>query len=552
VSARAQWITLVAMTLANSMILIDQTGVPLAIPEAVGDLGSSLDTSQWILTANVLPLAGLMVLGGRLGDQLGLRRVFLAGAVCFVASSALAGAAQNMPWLLTMRVTQGIGAALMMPTTMAIVTATFPPERRGRALGLMAGASAFFAALGPVLGGLLTEFIDWRAVLLVNVPLAAITIALTLWAAPAGPPRAGVARFDDWWGVVTFAVAIGGITLGFGQVQDWGWSAPTLVALGVGFGSLVAFVEVERRHPRPLMSFGLFRRLNYAMASISQFIAGSIELACAYLLPFFMLLVIGFAPGTAGLALVPATLPIILVAPLAGRWFDRSGGRAPLTVGFVVLAASCFALGLAFESESYTALIPGLVLQGIGLGIVLTVNDPTGLSSVPPGDQGQAAGVIDTSEQLGGAIGIAVFTVVLLHTYFDDIFEQAANFGVRISDEQMRAGHEFALRAEQEGFRRAEVPSELPARFAEVFKSGHADAFRFTFVLMGAIALVGAALSFLLVRREDRARRWRVFSRRSRWTWALTGEGPGLTRKPEGVTAAAAGNDAGDGRSHAA
>jgi MFS family permease len=270
VSSRAQWITLVAMTIANSMILVDQTGVPLAIPEAVGDLGGSLDTSQWVLTANVLPLAGLMVLGGRLGDQLGLRRVFLAGAIVFVASSALAGAAQNMPWLITMRVTQGVGAALMMPTTMAIVTATFPPERRGRALGLMAGASAFLAALGPVLGGLLTEFIDWRAVLLVNVPLAAITIGLTLWAAPQGAPREGAPRSNDWPGVVTFALAIGGITLGLGQTQDWGWTLPTFAALGVGLASLVAFVEVERHHPDPLMSFGLFRRLNYAMSTISR------------------------------------------------------------------------------------------------------------------------------------------------------------------------------------------------------------------------------------------------------------------------------------------
>jgi hypothetical protein len=220
----------------------------------------------------------------------------------------------------------------------------------------------------------------------------------------------------------------------------------------------------------------------------------------------------------------------------------------PLTVGFVVLAASCFVLGVSFESENYAALVPGLILQGIGLGIVLTVNDPTGLSAVPPGAQGQAAGVIDTSEQLGGAIGIAVFTVVLLHTYFDNVFEQAANFGVRISDEEMRAGHEFALRAEQEGFRHVEVPGALPEQFGEVFKSAHADAFRFTFVLMGAIALIGAGLSYLLVRRDDQARNWGVFSRRSRWTWALTGQGPGLTRKPWRVAGGAEGNDAGDGR----
>jgi MFS family permease len=280
------------------------------------------------------------------------------------------------------------------------------------------------------------------------------------------------------------------------------------------------------------MDFGLFRRLNYAMSTISQFLAGSIELACAFLLPLFLLMVIGYAPGTAGLALIPATLPIILVAPLAGRWFDKVGGRTPLTVGFVVLAASCFALALGFEHESLPALVPGLILQGIGLGIVLTVNDPTGLSSVPPGAQGQAAGVIDTSEQLGGAIGIAVFTVVLLHTYFDNIFEQAAELGVRVTEAEMREGHEFALRAEQEGFNQVRVPGGLPEQFGEVFKSGHADAYRFTFVLMGALALVGAALSFVLVRRDDAARRLHVFSRRSRWTWALSGLGTGVTRKP--------------------
>jgi hypothetical protein len=201
-------------------------------------------------------------------------------------------------------------------------------------------------------------------------------------------------------------------------------------------------------------------------------------------------------------------------------------------VGFAVLAASCFALAVGFEQETLVALLPGLVLQGIGLGIVLTVNDPTGLSSVPPGAQGQAAGVIDTSEQLGGAIGIAVFTVVLLNHYFDTLLEQAARFGERVTEGQVRAGHEFALRAEQEGSRNVEVPAGLPDRFLQVFKDAHADAYRFTFVLMGAIALVGGALSFMLVRRDDRARRAHVFSRRSRWTWALSGEGVGVTRRP--------------------
>src|SRR5919107_3273580 len=217
IGSRARWATLVAMTLANSMILVDQTAVPLAIPHTIAALKGSLDTSQWILTANILPLAAFMVFAGRLGDQLGLRRVFLAGALLFIGSSVLAGASQAMVWLITVRATQGLGAALMLPTTLAIVLADFPQQDRGRALGIVAGASAFFAALGPVLGGLLTQYIGWRAVFLINVPLAAVTIALTLLYTSALRAEPGASRALDVPGLVAFAVGISGLTLGLGQ-----------------------------------------------------------------------------------------------------------------------------------------------------------------------------------------------------------------------------------------------------------------------------------------------------------------------------------------------
>ena len=194
------WLTLVAMTLANSMILVDQTAVPLATPDVVEGLGADLDVGQWILTANILPLAAFMVLGGRLGDLLGMRRVFLIGAVIFCVSTALAGAAQDIVWMIAVRATQGVGAAMMMPTAMAIVSAVSPHERRGSALGILAGASAFFAALGPVLGGLLTS-IDWRLVFLINVPLAALTILITLAphaAALPGRRAAGRSTTPGW------------------------------------------------------------------------------------------------------------------------------------------------------------------------------------------------------------------------------------------------------------------------------------------------------------------------------------------------------------------
>ena len=531
-SSRARWSTLAAMTLANSMILVDQTAVPLAIPDTISALGGSLSASQWVLTANVLPLAAFMIFGGRLGDQLGLRRVFLAGALLFIASSALAGAAQGMAWLITVRATQGVGAALMMPTTMAIVSAVFPEGDRGRALGLMAGASAFFAALGPVLGGLLTQYVDWRAVFLINVPLAAVTVLLALTSTPRLRPGPGARRGFDVPGLLTFAVGIGALTLGLGQSQQWGWGSPgTLVALGLGVAGIAAFVVVEPRRRDPLVGFGLFRHLNFTAANVSQVLAGSIELATAYLLPFFLLLVIGLAPGAAGLALIPATVPIIVVAPLVGRWFDRAGGRLPLTTGFLVLAASSFALVAAFPAESLWPLIPGFVLQGVGLGIVLTANDPTGLGSVPAEDGGQASGAIDTSEQLGGAVGIAVFTVVLLHVYFGRLFDLLARRGITVTQEEMRQGREFVLRAEQEGLRQAPPPPRIREVLGQ-FEEAHVHAYQLTFALMGAVAIVGAIVCWLLVRRGDHLASTGLFSRRSRWAWFNTGVGPGVTRKP--------------------
>src|SRR5262245_23443057 len=335
------------MTLANSMILVDQTSVPLATPDLIHDLGASLSEGPWILTANILPLAALMVLGGRLGDLFGLRRVFLTGACIFVVSSTLVGLSQDIVWAIAARALQGTGAALMMPTALAIVSSIYPSAERGRALGILAGASAFFAALGPVLGGMLTA-IDWRLVFLINVPIAIVTILLTLSSTPDLKPRPGAPRKLDYPGAITFGLGIGLIVFALtqGNGNNWGNSEVVIGFIGAAV-MLIAFVFIEMRVENPLMEFRLFRHLNFLAANISQVLAGMVELGMGYLLPFYLLLVIGIDPLVAGLALIPATLPIILAGPLAGRLFDRVGGRIPLVAGFLTLAASGLALGIA-------------------------------------------------------------------------------------------------------------------------------------------------------------------------------------------------------------
>jgi EmrB/QacA subfamily drug resistance transporter len=525
-------VTLAATTLASSMILVDQTAVPLATPDVLGDLGGAIAEGQWILTANVLPLAALMVLGGRLGDLLGLRRVFIAGAVVFALATIAAGAAQDMPMLITARAVQGAGAALMMPMAVAITSAVYPKERRGWALGILAGASAFFAALGPVLGGLLTS-IDWRLVFLINVPLAITTVALTLYATPDFRPDAGTRPKIDLPGTITFGLGIAALVLGLSQGQDDGWTAlPALGPLVAAVVLLAAFVIIELRVEQPLLEFRLFRHLNFLAANASQFLAGMIELGLGFLMPFYLLLVVGVSPATAGIALIPATIPIILAGPLAGRAYDRIGGRIPLVVGFLILSASGIALAAAAGEQSVGALIPGLALQGLGLGVVLTVNDPTGLGAVPEKDRGQAAGTINTTEQLGGAIGIAALTAIEVGAAERITYDRLADRGIDVTSGQIDQFKEFLLKAEEAGRSNVPADSEVVRTAIRDNVLAHVDSFRITFLTSAGIALLGAVVCFILVRREDRLYGVRVFGRRSRWLWMSSGLGPGISRRP--------------------
>lgn len=531
---RKMWITLIAMTVSSAMILVDQTSVPLAIPHAMDDLGGDPSVASWILTANMLPLAAFMVLGGRLGDIFGLRKIFIIGAVVFAGASAFAGFAQDVPWMITARAVQGAGAALMMPTAVAIVSATFPREEKGKALGLLAGFAAFAAALGPVIGGGLAS-IDWRLVFLVNTPLAVITILLALNATRPLKLNADASRNLDLPGVTVFSIGIVGFVFGLSQAAQLGMGSPqVLVPVGVSILAFIGFWFVEKRSANPMIDFRLFRHLNFLASNISQFLAGMIELGTAYLLPYFLLMMIGLTPIQAGIALIPATVPIMLAGPLAGRMFDRVGGRIPLTVGFLVLAASGIAFALVVSEREYVLLLPGLILQGIGLGMVLTVNDPTGLDSVPPEDQGQASGMINTSEQLGGAVGIAFLSAVLVNESIHRTNEALAEKGIHPTAAQANEWKNFIQTINAQGLGSIDISKQSETiRFAlNDVLNAHVAGYELVFYSTAGIALLGAIFCFFLVRKTDRTEPSRVFVRRSRWVTSNTGRTPALTKHP--------------------
>ncbi|HTU84051.1 MAG TPA: MFS transporter [Solirubrobacteraceae bacterium] len=494
------------MTLANAMVLVDQTAVPLALPNIMGDFGIGSQLAQWVLTASLLPVAGLLVLGGRLGDLLGRRRIFMIGCVLFAGGSALGGAAPIFPLLLACRCVQGVGGALMLPNTIAIVSATFSEDELGRALGTMGGTAAVAAALGPTIGGALTSAFSWRAVLLVNVPLAVLAVACARSAVPPDPATSEP-RHIDLTGAALLTSTIVGLAFGLTQSQVWGWTSPAvLAAIVLSLAAAGSFVAVERRVQAPLMSFRTLRRhANYLGATVSQFIAGIAEMGLALLFPLLLILNLKMPPGLAGIALIPTTVPMIVIAPLGGRWYDRAGGRPPLIAGFAILAISGIAMAVGIDQNSYLPLLPGLLLFGVGLALVLTVNDPVSVDTVPLHDQGQVSGVSGTAEQFGGALGISGLYLAFHTTYVARLNASIANSSLpKFTAEQGLRFKNALLAAEQTGLRPKAFGPTLE-RYLPLARSASHTGYTVAMLVVSVLAAVGMLIVAWLVRKPAHA-----------------------------------------------
>jgi EmrB/QacA subfamily drug resistance transporter len=503
--AKRRRVVLAAMILANAMILVDQTAVPLALPSIMSDFGVGTQLGQWVLNASLLALSGSLILGGRLGDQFGRRRVFLIGAIGFAASSAVGGLAPAFPVLLGARVIQGLGGALVLPGSVAILSGTFPAAERGKALGTMGGVAAIAGALGPAIGGALTSALSWRLVLLVNVPLAIICVVATLSSVPrSGRSVAGI--HVDFLGSTLLCLAIVGLVFGLSESQTESISSGLVVGpLAAAVLSAAAFVWWERRAEDPLMDLGLLGRTrNYLGSTISQGLSGFVEMGLTLVLPLLLILNLGMSPIVAGLALIPTTVPMIFLSTAIGRWYDRSGGRPPLVAGFSILALSGLALAVGVHflgpgTDHYVLLLPGLLLLGTGLALVLTTNDPVSLDSIDEDMSGQVSGVSATAEQAGGAVGIAalytVFHLVYVHRLRHLTHSGSPN---GLSASQGAQLKQALQAAEQTGLKPHHFDQSL-VRFLDPAFSASKLGYGAVFVAVTVVSVVGAVFSALLV-----------------------------------------------------
>jgi EmrB/QacA subfamily drug resistance transporter len=410
--SRRPWLVLAAMATALGMLTIDTTVVRVALPTIQREFGMSAVAQQWVVNAYLLTLAVFVIAGGRAGDLFGRRRVFLSGLVLFTVSSAVAGGADDTALLLAARAGQGIGAAVMLPGTLSIVTDAFAGPKLGRAIAVLSTVAAAGVSIGPLLGGVLTEYAGWRWIFFVNIPVGIAAFVLTLAVVPES--RKERAPPLDLRGLALLGVGVSALTLGLMQGQDWGWTSPAVVALlAVAAVVLTLFAAAEARTRVPLVDIELLRGSALAANTVgatAQFaITGLTVLAAIYLQS-----VLDLSPFDAGLGLLPLTVPALAGAPLTGWLLERVRGRVLVTVGMALMAAGMFSAAIGADvSDRYAALVPGFFVFGVGFSVVYTAMTTLVMASAPSADRGMVSGVYNTARNIGAALGVAVMGAIL-------------------------------------------------------------------------------------------------------------------------------------------
>jgi EmrB/QacA subfamily drug resistance transporter len=408
------WVVLVLICLAQFMVILDATIVNVALPSIQTDLHLSEGNLQWIVNAYALVFGGFLLLGGRAGDLLGRKRVFVVGLVIFTAASLLDGLAWNESALIGSRALQGLGAALISPAALSIISTTFAEgKERARALGVWAAIAIGGSAVGLVLGGVLTEYLSWPWIFFVNVPVGIVTFLLALRLVPES--RDALAhRSYDFAGATAVTGGLMALVYAIVGAESAGWmSTKTLGFFAIAFVLLAAFAVIELRRKAPLVRLSIFRVRSLLTANITMFLAASAMFAMFFFNTLYLQHVLGYGPLRAGLAFLPFTLGIIISAGIASRFAPQLGVRPVAAAGILLTVAGLVLLTRLPVDGSYAAdVLPSIMLISLGMGAVfmpLTLIATTGLDD---DDQGLASGIFNTSQQIGGALGLAVLSTL--------------------------------------------------------------------------------------------------------------------------------------------
>jgi EmrB/QacA subfamily drug resistance transporter len=403
-----KWWTLAAVSVGLFMIMLDNTVVNVALPQIRSSLGMSLESLEWIVAGYALTFAAFMLTGGKLADYVGRRLIFMVGLVVFTGASLACGLAPNGGFLIAARVVQGLGGALMNPATLSIITATFPPRERGRAIGIWAGVSAMALAIGPLVGGLLVEHVNWNWIFFINVPVGIVGLLTIPLFIDESRDSTHEQRLD-LPGLVSSGIGLFALTFAFIEANSYGWTSwEILGSFAVAAIGLVSFVLLERHQRIPMLDLSLFRNRTFGGANGAMLFVGLAMFGTFFYVSIYMQQVLGYSPVQAGASFLPMTLLVILIAPRAGALTDRVGSRWLVGGGMTLLAVMLFYYSQLGAHESFWKILPGLLIGGVGMGSTMTPLTAAAMSAVAVDKAGVGSAVLNSARQVGGSLGIAV------------------------------------------------------------------------------------------------------------------------------------------------
>jgi EmrB/QacA subfamily drug resistance transporter len=494
-----KWWTLGAVCVATFMLLLDITVVNTALPAIQKDLGGSFTDLQWVVDAYALSLAALVLTAGSLADRLGRRRVFAFGLAVFSAASLLCALAPDPTFLNLARGLQGVGGAVMFAVSLALVAQEFPSgKERGMAMGIYGATIGMSVAVGPLVGGLLTDGIGWQSVFLVNVPVGLAAIAVTYWKlAESRDPNAG--RID-WGGLVTFSGALLILVFALVRGNDEGWGSPLIVGLLAGAVVLLAaFAVIESRVKEPMLPLDLFRNRAFTGVQLAAFAVSASMFSLFLYLTLYLQQFLGYSAIGAGLRYLPITVLSFLAAPLAGAALAKVQARYLMAGGLALVGAGlALSSGLQMSSD-WTALLAGFLVGGVGIGIVNPVIADVALSVVPKEKSGMAAGINDTFRQVGIAVGIAAWGAIFLGVGASKVESVA---GGSVGHDQARglieATSSGALPQAVAG-----LPAGVQGRVRDAAEQGFLHGLNEILLLGAIVCFIGSAVALWLVRERD-------------------------------------------------
>jgi EmrB/QacA subfamily drug resistance transporter len=491
------WV-LVATILGSSMAFIDSTVVNVALPVLQTDLKATYADVQWVVEAYSLFLSALILVGGSLGDHFGRKRIYATGIIVFTLASVVCGFAPTITLLIAARAVQGIGGALLVPGSLAIISASFESERRGRAIGTWSGFTSITSAIGPVLGGWLVQYASWRWVFFINVPLAAIVLVILFWRVPESSDEEEAHQRLDLWGALLATLGLGGVVYGLIQADNVGLgNAQVLLALAIGVAALVAFLVLETRIQYPMVSLSLFRSRTFSGANLLTLLLYAALGGALFFLPFNLIRVQGYTPTAAGAANLPFVLIMFALSRWSGGLVTRFGAKLPLIIGPTIAAIGFVLFALPGMGGSYwITFFPAVVVMGLGMVITVAPLTTAVMGAVDARRSGIASGINNAVARTAGLLAIAVFGLLALGVFSPSLQNHLAS--IPLSPDTHNA-----IVAQQSKLVGIEIPGGLSSTVHAAVQGAINDSFitsfRVIMLIAAGMALASALISFLLI-----------------------------------------------------